>query len=676
MLKKVMKKDLLLFGLISFVMAFCLLINVHAITTDAEAPTITKLSIVESKDYNSGDIVYLNTDANDSVSGIRSMYIWVDLIVDESKPLTLDNARRYIYNPDIPFIDKALTVYFDGENKPYTFIPSVLPTGKYYVKEISLYDNNGNHQYYLSKDGYNLEKALFDKTIENRLKPFEWYISQYKLIETSMTFKVNQTDESKSVQPEIESVEIIGNSEVEYGNKISIKVKTKNSSNFSGNVVLSGESTISIPLEKQDDYWIGEYEVKKGTKAGKYDLKTISFVSALDDKGYVYIYYDEGASCSEKIRQYCKTDRYSINVKNVAGYVEDNEAPVINSISVSKTNYEIPSIGEIEIKATDKNSGLAELAFATFTKIDDETRKIEVDLHLIDGVYKGDIDIDQYNSIGEYYLSDVTISDTSENANFYQKGNGKYKTAQLEQDIKIKLTAAIKSDVITSTVDKELIAKIKAAADGAIISIDTTNNPIVSKEVFEAIKNTNKEIHLECEGIEWIFKGKDITEPKDIDTSFLIMYSSDFSDIKKYLDNSLVLKFADNGKLPGKARVTIKLDYAFRNYVGKDLNVFFYDGKDSKSKYFKFIKESLNQNKNGFYEFEIDHNSMYILSSEKPEDKYVDDSIVKEHKKAELQKASRGKTNFIIIIGGVVALAVVVALLIIVNKRKKQIKTE
>ena len=56
---------------------------------------------------------------------------------------------------------------------------------------------------------------------------------------------------------------------------------------------------------------------------------------------------------------------------------------------------------------------------------------------------------------------------------------------------------------------------IHDAKDDAVIAIDATGDPVILKYIFEEIKGTNKTIHIESNGIEWIFNGKDIENVKN-----------------------------------------------------------------------------------------------------------------------------------------------------------------
>lgn len=111
----------------------------------------------------------------------------------------------------------------------------------------------------------------------------------------------------------------------------------------------------------------------------------------------------------------------------------------------------------------------------------------------------------------------------------------------------------------------------------AFIVVNSTNNSEVSENAFAAIKGTERTLEFISNGIKWTFDGADITNPKPVDLSFSYDTTIDTTDadgdtLNKILGNtnSVVLHFADNGILPGKATVSIKADYATRKYLGTE----------------------------------------------------------------------------------------------------------
>jgi hypothetical protein len=101
--------------------------------------------------------------------------------------------------------------------------------------------------------------------------------------------------------------------------------------------------------------------------------------------------------------------------------------------------------------------------------------------------------------------------------------------------------------------------------------VDITLNKKISKDVFDAIRGTNKTLLLNSDDIQWVFKGGDITgESKDVDLSggeitTLLRDKATIGNIP-----AIGYEMPDNGTLPGKATVRFMPSSGIRNYLGQD----------------------------------------------------------------------------------------------------------
>ena len=220
-----------------------------------------------------------------------------------------------------------------------------------------------------------------------------------------------------------------------------------------------------------------------------------------------------------------------------------------------------------------------------------------------------------------------------------------------------------------------MLQKIHDAKDDAVIAIDATGNPVVQKYIFEEIKGTNKTIHIESNGIEWIFNGKDIENVKDINTSIAVWYDYNYDNLESgYLEKALILSFAENGQLPGMATVRIKLDYKLREYIGEEVYVYYYD-KDDDKMFTDILGDSIVLNDNGWFEFKISHNSDYILTNKKPDTKYIkeDKELIEANEEFVANKEKKSNKKLIIIVCAIVAVLVVLGIvLVVLRKRNKK----
>ena len=269
------------------------------------------------------------------------------------------------------------------------------------------------------------------------------------------------------------------------------------------------------------------------------------------------------------------------------GYIPINERDKAKpeTIKINKSKYSVPSYGEVELTVS-ASVLLSDTARITF--VNENNNRIDAELFNVgNNTYKGDIKINQYANVGKYKLATIRLYRQDNKEPYYyvytndlgDKYDQNAKTGDLELDLEFEVYANNTPDVITGTQAENLLESIKNAKDDAIIYVDATNDSIIKKEVFEAIKDTNKELHIESSGIEWIFKGKDIINPKQIDTSISVLFDYNYNktNMKDYIDKSVVILFKDNGELPGISTIRIKLDYVFRSYIGNKIYVYYYD---------------------------------------------------------------------------------------------------
>ena len=167
---------------------------------------------------------------------------------------------------------------------------------------------------------------------------------------------------------------------------------------------------------------------------------------------------------------------------------------------------------------------------------------------------------------------------------------------------------------------KTVIYAIKAASDKAVLTVDVSTNKIVAKEIFDAIKGTNKTVIFIQNGIQWTFNGKDITEDtKAIDMTVTIATlknstSPNKAAIANKVKNTdvLIISFANNEKLPGKATIRVKLDDTWLS--GKDKNnvyIYYYNPTTLKA---EIVAQKLKVDGEGYVQFTITHNSDYFVS--------------------------------------------------------------
>ena len=173
-----------------------------------------------------------------------------------------------------------------------------------------------------------------------------------------------------------------------------------------------------------------------------------------------------------------------------------------------------------------------------------------------------------------------------------------------------------------NTSPEVVIGAISGVASNGKVTVDVTANKSVAKEIFDAIKGTDKTVTFTQNGIEWSFSGKDITNStKTIDMTVNVAKLVDTTtDNKTEIQNNVkdkdvvVISFASNGQLPGKAGVRVKLDAAWLADKNKNNINIYYFNKTTKA--METIASGLVVDAEGYVAFEITHNSDYVVSDQ------------------------------------------------------------
>lgn len=218
-------------------------------------------------------------------------------------------------------------------------------------------------------------------------------------------------------------------------------------------------------------------------------------------------------------------------------------------------------------------------------------------------------------------------------------GNDKTETAQISNNI------------------DEIKSKIQDTNISTIL-VDANKNSVISKDVFNALKATNKTLIISIGNVTWTFKGKDITKyvAKDIDLS-LKTVSDELKAKEEAKVEALIGKTTDiapfsfnyDGPLPGKATVTVLLGAKWAN---KTLTVArYYSDRNT----YEIIGEC-KADANGYITITLDHCSDYF-AFEKPNG-------------LALPKTGSAINNLDLIKGG--SILIVAGALIIAAARKKK----
>lgn len=613
-----------------FVCLFAIMIlsvqKVCANTVDTNPPVLNSISFT-SEPVKPGDIVYLNLDVFDDLSGIESA--------------------------DINFIGNfgLNSMIYDIDTNPYIKIPANKKSGDYEILELSFRDKAGNVVYYVNS-------KRFDSVDTGSYPKLAYDFTNVLKIEGDNTDLENPTIEDFNIKVEngIATLEIKC-----YDNQSGIQtarvgyIDKNNQSNF---FQLSNG-----PYDNEKQIFTISYPTSGFPSNSTYTIYSIDVYDNVGNFDTIHMYGPQDNPLVKKINNTNFT---------VSDSITDSEAPIFKEIKLSKTVANNPSIVKIELLVEDNGSGMQYETHLIFDSKDSKNALYaDLTYDYENKKYVGELEIDQYAGIGKYYLVESSLYDLS---------NNEYRlTSSDVKDITINVVSGQQYDVTTSTTSSDLLNVIKNAKDDALISIDSTNDSIIKKEVFEAIKGTNKRIYIETNGIEWIFNGKDIVNPKDIDTNVSIemIYNSDDELLKNALEKAIIVNFAQNGELPGKALIRIKADYTFRNYIGEDnLYIYYYNTDTSK---LDKVAINIGMNEEAYYSFYIDHNSIFAISQGEAKEEYVSEDesnleLNNNTEKSNEKDTKKSNNNYIYITVAFITSVIYISVIgcLVYKKRKKK----
>ena len=313
----------------------------------------------------------------------------------------------------------------------------------------------------------------------------------------------------------------------------------------------------------------------------------------------------------------------------------DSTPPVLRSITLSASTVTAPGQLEVIAEASDDVSGMSDI-YVHF-QCEETGKRLIASLYpgyweydgvtyeqyyvpYADGKLHGTLEIDQYVESGTFRVYHVQLRDIADNVSHYYSDEYRDQLPEQVKNLQLRVRN-VGADVVTSVSKDSFVKDVAKADDNAYIVADYSGDATLDEDLFEAIAGTNKTLDLTSDGITWRFNGQDITEdikPVDLQVEILPVEedsSPEGDGIQDSLENApgVVMKFPENGVLPGKATIQVKVDYAMREYLGrsKGLCVYYYNNQTGEM---ELIAENLIVVNEGYVEFSITHCSDYVLT--------------------------------------------------------------
>lgn len=563
----------------------------YSLTTNSSKP-ITSIYIPTGSKGAVGDKIYVELNANTKVVTSISLFL---------KP-TKSNGGTIVY---LKSNSKDLS------RNPYFIIPEDVVIGELYeVTQVNAYTDAGLTTY---------------STTES---------TEYPLLDTGSKRFITILEKSENPQ-EIEEIYLDGfdfpDNELEEIDNIPVNIE------YDGNVswaTISFESiesspiTFSVPIYNiEDNQYIDLSSSNSFPGPGEYKVKELFLCN--NDFGCT-VYSNDG-SYPDSI-EYNFNENLIIKAKEEEKTVEEDpdnsDKPtsnyLVNNISFSSRNV---SFGEKVTVDVDSNKELESVLLF----LEDNNKNTL-------SAYLKDVNSEPYFILpsnvedGIYYLKQAIVKSNGKTEYYNNKD---IKILDYNSSITVKNSSTIKTNELRinndSYKEEDYKTQFTNLDEDAIITVSASSKTLIDKSLFEMIKETRRKLIIEYKDSEWVFSGTDIKQPKTIDASILItniedskIYSSKVA--KDIPSNSKVINFNNNGELPGKVLMRIKSDTIDNMFKDKNTNIYYYDKDDD-----NFDKVAIEvQKNNGYYEFYINHNSIYIMSLGKIKEKRIsnDDSLL------------------------------------------------
>lgn len=618
---------------------------------DITAPTATAITLGAERVEAPGSLEVI-VEAEDDVSGVSFGFVSFRN-PDTGKILQINVSGTYVEPGTYQEV-----VYADGKLHGNLTVDQYASAGNYVVERVEIHDKAENYQVY-----YGMGAQYYDDFKESQPES----ILPDSL--AGISFLVVNSGIQDVTAPVVTGI-FLGGESIAAPGELAVTMEAEDDvsgvdfawatfrnpdTDTSLQVHLSGkymEEETGQEKEYGDGKLHGKLQVNQYAGSGTY---TVERVEIHDKAGNYHVYYGLGVENYQNYDQeYLLAEGVSaVGFSVINGGTEDITAPIPAGVTLSASRVEVPAAIEVTVDGKDDVSGAvsgwvqfinpdtgkslyASLNWAYFDPVSGETKVYA------DGKLHGEMEVSHYTGTGTYVIERVELRDRAENYGvYYGPGFESYDYFKENQpeallpealaDLSVYVYNDGKGvDVTATTTTPDLAEQIQNAEDGAEILVDYSSSAILKKDIFEAIRGTEKTLSLVSEdGIQWIFHGADITnDAKDIDLKVSLDYISQSAgehteEIEELVEDTktVILRFPENGVLPGKAKIRIKADYSMRQYLGETAIYVYYF--DSMTKELVPIAADLTVTQDHYIEFEIEHCSYYVMTAgevEKKED--------------------------------------------------------
>lgn len=443
------------------------------------------------------------------------------------------------------------------------------------------------------------------------------------------------------------------------GEKVNITIATSGACNSAASIVFKNANGVTFTTQVQNITGSPYIVIPDSAIATTYSVTDVLLVGKNSDNTTFTKQYSISGS-----NTYAFNSSLTVIAKDI-GKVENNNnnnttqtvsKVTLNSISLDSNSTKIGEKVYLNVKASEKLNSLK----LVFTSNDGKTFTVYAKDLTSKKPY---IEIPSSTVSGTYSLTSLIIS-TSKSSTAYSK-NGGNDTEKFDLNSTLEITNENDTTFIYNNedVNSDVLTKLYNAPSGSEITINADSNTLINEELFNSIKGKNKKLIINYKDNQIIFNGEDIDNSKTIDISMTVDNVSSNEKISKLVSKGVIVNFPDNGNLPGKALIRVKVTDEVEKVLSDNVFVYVYNESTNN---FCAIDLDVQKSSEGYYEFIITHNSDYLIVNEKLDSKLVvsqtSDNVVSFQK-------SKNTLLMLIAIGVVVIIAAVIV--IIVLKKKK-----
>ena len=533
--------------------------------------------------------------------------------------------------------DEISTPY-DASKEGFLVSNKFIPSRDYYFTRIKIKTDKGEEFYSFVEDGVYPYYKLYD---DSKIRILDRGILNNDYVATSKNYYL-------------------------AGEPIELKIDVKDESVKDITVFVDGNKSNSFPVVKD-----GNKYILKNVGVGSFYISAIKLKAS--DKEYLYTssYSDSKDAYPLNSRLFQVMDKPFTKLS-----IEKSEVKLNEKLYLDMDLKKNIASGSIKLKNTITgntfNTTIRDIDSKPYIVIPYTAKIGEYEIDLLSLTLKeDDNNYSSRKTVLCFYDKNLTYGKENDGSTRDYTGNNfgsdiKYYFHYDFNNYKLKIEkddATIKTELLeldNALVDTEIINDIKKIKDDIEIHIDATQEYMVKKEVFAAIKGSNKLLNIKSDDSYWQFNGKNIKNSIDLDSRIDVSNIIDHKNIKKIAKSGVVIDFANDNKLPGNAKIRINKEVlTSKNKDNDNVRLYYYNEELNK---YELLNENIKLSKDGYYEFDLSHTSRYILTREKISSVYLVGGI------------SPLLIALIIAVPIVLIVIAVIVVLIIKNKKSKNDK--